>query len=95
MTPYQEKELLNIVRLLKKELLFIKDEYAELKERLNVYLPNSDELISSKQAKMLLGWGETKFYSELNANRIPSSVKLDGRWRFSKEALIKFIGNTQ
>lgn len=83
MTPQQERQLLQEIRSVRKEL-------REIKEMIEP-TPEPDEYLNLRQACNLINVSNTKFYQMLRNQQIPCAKKFGGQWRFKKSALLKCI----
>lgn len=83
MTPQQEKQLLQEIRSVRKEI-------KELKETIELST-NPEEYLDVKEACQFLRIGSSKLYKMIREDKLPCAKRISGHWRFKKSALLKWI----
>lgn len=89
MTQREEKELLNSLRILKKEIRELK----EMLEKKNTPAV-VESFVNTTKACKILGCSLTKLYQLLDSGELPFATKMGRQWRFPLEGLKNYIGKT-
>lgn len=86
MTPYEERKLFRELKELRKQI-------AELKDMMTPYVPKEDKFLNTKEAAKELGISERTLRGLLGKGELTFATKVGGRYRFSRNALIRYQGN--
>ena len=87
MTPYEKRKLF-------RELKELRTQIVEIKGMMSPYVPQEDKFLNTEETAEELGWSVRKLRYKLSKGELPFATKPDGkRWRFSKNAITKYLGN--
>lgn len=75
-----------------KELRSLRREVSQLRDIISVNV--KDEYLNLNQACKAMGISSTKMYQMLSNGELPFATKLGKKWRFSKNALNRFLSNS-
>lgn len=87
MTTDNEKKLIKSIKSLEKEIV-------ELKNLVSPFVPKQDTFLNTREASELLGVSIRKLQYMIADGEITFATMVGKRYRFSKNALLKFISNT-
>ena len=74
-----------------RELRSLRKELSEIKSSISPKSTVIDEFLNFNQASKMLGISSIKMYQMLKNEELPFATKFGSRWRFSKNALIKYL----